>query len=140
MKRLRNIYLFGMAAAFLLAACTASVSEPIEQDGGFGSQIAEENNASTKPGSSEGEASDTLAPTSTQRDYRIITLLPRDAIPAIDNPQYYSVQDANEEYDDQEQVLGVIFDGEARAYSVAKLSRHEIVNDTVGGRPISVTW
>ena len=36
--------------------------------------------------------------------------------------------------------LGVEFNGDARAYSVPLLSSHEIVNDTVGGVKISVTW
>lgn len=72
--------------------------------------------------------------------YEIVTVLPRDAIPAIDNPQFYSVAEANEEYVDQEMVLGVSLEGEQRAYSTTLLNRHEIVNDTVGGHPIAVTW
>ncbi len=31
-------------------------------------------------------------------------------------------------------------DGDARAYSVQLLSRHETVNDVVGGKPVEVTW
>ena len=41
---------------------------------------------------------------------------------------------------DDELVIGVSIDGDHRAYSVPHLSRHEIVNDVVGGRPIAVTW
>jgi ABC-type Fe3+-hydroxamate transport system substrate-binding protein len=73
-------------------------------------------------------------------DYEIITLLPRDAIPAIDNPQFLSAADANEFYDPDELIIGVEFNGDARAYSVPFLSNHEIVNDTVGGVKIAVTW
>jgi hypothetical protein len=39
-----------------------------------------------------------------------------------------------------ELILGVEIEGDARAYSVPLLSRHEIVNDVVGGKPIAVTW
>ena len=42
--------------------------------------------------------------------------------------------------DDDEQVLGVSINGESRAYSIPMLSRHEIVNDVIGGVPIAVTW
>ena len=42
--------------------------------------------------------------------------------------------------DDDEVVIGVEFDGDARAYSVPLLSNHEIVNDTVGGVKLAVTW
>lgn len=78
-----------------------------------------------------------------ERDYsdlEIITLLPQDAIPAIDNPEYYSAEEASQEYFPDELVLGIEFNGEARAYSVGLLSRHEIVNDTVGGIKLAVTW
>jgi hypothetical protein len=70
----------------------------------------------------------------------IITLLPKDAIRSIDNPEFYEVSEADREYADEELVLGVIIDGDARAYSTGLLSGHEIVNDVVGGRPIAVTW
>jgi Protein of unknown function (DUF3179) len=73
-------------------------------------------------------------------DYNIVTVLPRDAIPAIDNPKFVSVQEANERYAEDELILGVEFNGDARAYSIPMLSSHEIVNDTVGGVKIAVTW
>jgi hypothetical protein len=66
--------------------------------------------------------------------------LPRDAIPAIDEPQFLTVAEADAIYDPDELVIGVEFNGEARAYSVPLLSNHEIVNDTVGGVKIAVTW
>ena len=71
----------------------------------------------------------------------IVTLLPFDGIPAIDNPEFFpDIEAANENYNDGELVLGVEIDGDARAYSVPLLSSHEIVNDVVGGKPIAVTW
>jgi len=73
-------------------------------------------------------------------EYELVTLLPRDAIPAIDNPQFLGANEADEFYDPGELILGVAFDGEARAYSLPLLSNHEIVNDTVGGVKIAVTW
>lgn len=73
-------------------------------------------------------------------EYELVTLLPRDAIPAIFDPEFLTAEEANSEYDDNEFVIGVEIDGEARAYSVPYLSRREIVNDTVGGQPIAVTW
>ena len=73
-------------------------------------------------------------------EYTIVTLLPRDAIPAIDNPEFYSSEEADEFYSPDELIIGVEFEGDARAYSVPFLSGHEIVNDTVGGRKIAVTW
>ena len=73
-------------------------------------------------------------------EYEIVTLLPPDAIPAISDPSFVSAEEAGDQYDRDELVLGVEIDGDARAYSVPLLSRHEIVNDVVGGKPIAVTW
>jgi hypothetical protein len=73
-------------------------------------------------------------------DLEIVTLLPPDAIPAFTFPEYYSVKEANQEYVPEEMVIGVEFNGDARAYSVSLLSKHEIVNDTVGGIHLAVTW
>lgn len=79
-------------------------------------------------------------PASKYADLDIVTLLPPDAIPSIDRPQFLSAEDANNFYSPDELVIGVAFDGEARAYSVPFLSSHEIVNDSISGRKIAVTW
>jgi hypothetical protein len=81
----------------------------------------------------------TLTPT-LNPDYRFVRSVDRDAIPAIDNPEFVPAAEADAEYRPDELVIGVEFNGDARAYSVPLLSRHEIVNDTVGRQPIVVTW
>jgi len=92
--------------------------------------------AGTAPSSSPASA----VPPTLARTYEIVTLLPRDAIPAIDDPSFYAAAEADAEYEHDELVLGVILNGESHAYSASHLDRHEIVNDTVGGRKIAVTW
>jgi hypothetical protein len=71
----------------------------------------------------------------------IVTLLPKDVIPAIDvpTPLFVRAQDAKG-VRDGDRVLGVMIGGESRAYPIPFLSWHEIVNDTIGGLPIVVTW
>lgn len=64
---------------------------------------------------------------------------PRDGIPAIDNPKFLSVSNVDF-LGNGAQVVGFIENGEARAYPLRILVWHEIVNDTVGGRPIAVTY
>ena len=39
-----------------------------------------------------------------------------------------------------EPVIGLSMKGESKAYSTYILSAHEIVNDTIGGIPIAITW
>jgi len=68
------------------------------------------------------------------------TLLEVDAIPAIRVPTFVRGDEADQQMQDDEPVLGVVIDGEAHAYSLWQLDHHEIVNDTVGGRSIAATW
>ncbi len=42
--------------------------------------------------------------------------------------------------EENEPVLALDIDGDVRAYPVQILTWHEIVNDTVGGVPVSVTY
>jgi hypothetical protein len=79
-------------------------------------------------------------PQPTERSYEIVELLSPDGIPSIDNPEFYSAEEADAEYDPNEMILGVSINGDTRAYSTSFLDRHEIVNDEVGGRKIAVTW
>ena len=53
-----------------------------------------------------------------------------------------SVREAASELNPNELVLGVEVGGEARAYPINMLSgpNHEVLNDTLGGRPIAATW
>ena len=74
------------------------------------------------------------------REVELVTLLGFDAIPAILDPRNLPASDAELWMERDEQVLGLSINGEHRAYSIKMLSRHEIVNDVVGGVPVAVTW
>ena len=63
----------------------------------------------------------------------------RDGIPAIDHPLFITPEKAGF-LDGGAPVLGLELNGEARAYPVAIMNWHEIVNDQIGGRPVSVTF
>jgi len=63
-----------------------------------------------------------------------------DAIPAINDPVIVDAGRAGARLEDTEQVMLVVLDGQARAYPVRSLIRHEIVNDILGGTPVAVTW
>lgn len=60
----------------------------------------------------------------------------KDCIPAITDPTF-----TKEHYlADGERVLGVEVNGDARAYPLKVMNYHEIVDDTVGGQPLAVTY
>lgn len=64
---------------------------------------------------------------------------PRDGIPAIMAPKFNPAEEAilmEAEYP----VIGVQIGDQARAYPIRILNWHEVVNDTVAGVPIVVTF
>jgi hypothetical protein len=67
-------------------------------------------------------------------------VLERDAVAAVDKPEFYDAASASGEYLDSEAVIGVSINGEHRAYSTAYLEMHEIVNDIIGGQKVVVSW
>ncbi|MBK9123006.1 MAG: DUF3179 domain-containing protein [Chloroflexi bacterium] len=65
---------------------------------------------------------------------------PPDGIPPIDNPQFETIEQASSWLEDRSPVIALEVDGDARAYPLAILTWHEIVNDEVGGVPVAVTF
>ena len=65
---------------------------------------------------------------------------PRDGIPALDSPKFVTAAQADRVLRDSDVVLGVEFQGVAKAYPIRILNWHEIVNDEVGRQPALVTW
>ena len=74
------------------------------------------------------------------RSAPVVPVVPRGLIPAVFDPVHILAADVGEQAGEGTPVIGVSTGGESVAYSVAYLSSREIVNDTVGGTPIVVTW
>lgn len=66
--------------------------------------------------------------------------VPRDGIPPIDQPSFVSVSDASEWVSPREPVIMLVVGDDARAYPLQIMTYHEIVNDVVGGEPVTVTF
>ncbi len=65
---------------------------------------------------------------------------PKDGIPAIDNPAFVSVAEADAWLKPQEPVVFFQLGNDARAYPIQILIWHEIVNDEVNGVPVVITF
>jgi len=63
----------------------------------------------------------------------------RDCIPSIDDPKFVSAADATHVADD-DIVIAIALGNDFRAYPARILDHHEIVNDTIAGEPIAITW
>ena len=65
---------------------------------------------------------------------------PKDGIPAIDEPRFINITDADDWLDPREPVIVVARQRQARAYPLQILLFHEIVNDVFQGQPIAITF
>jgi Protein of unknown function (DUF3179) len=64
---------------------------------------------------------------------------PPDGIPPIDQPKFLAPHEVDF-LDEQEPVMAIEIEGDARAYPLQIMTWHEIVNDEVGGVPVTVTY
>ncbi len=64
---------------------------------------------------------------------------PRDGIPALTRPSMRPVSDVDY-LKPTDRVLALNLGGEARAYPIRILNWHEVVNDTVGGRGVVISY
>ena len=160
----------GLAAAALLAACTGDDDDAMmADDRPATTSEATATATATAAAEATAEATPTATPSPSaeaareaQREFvarrlqtdfpsldvtkatvdlaDIIALLPPDAIPSIDAPQFDTVEDAGAWLAPREPVIAFVYEGDARAYPLHILTWHEIVNDVVGGEPVIVTY
>ena len=64
---------------------------------------------------------------------------PKDGIPALLEPKFVSAEKADF-LGPEDQVIGVILQGQPKAYPIKILNWHEVVNDDAGDTPIAVTF
>jgi hypothetical protein len=133
--------------ALVASACAATADEEVAVD-----SVEPANTASGQPGaaaeavlpfgpSALDDMFATAFPTPLVDPSEIISGgPPPDGIPPIDEPGFVTVAEANAYLTDDEPVVVLEIGGDARAYPVQVLIWHEIVNDTVGGMPVSVTY
>jgi hypothetical protein len=65
--------------------------------------------------------------------------VPKDGIPALLEPHLVAAAEA-EFLTPEDEVIGVRFGSEAKAYPIKILNWHEVVNDTLAGEPFVVTF
>jgi hypothetical protein len=89
----------------------------------------------------------TLEPCLVPRASLIASGMPKDGLPALVSPTIWTLGQADEASAarakflvPEDRVIGVKIGGQARAYPLRLLVWHEVVNDTLGGVPIAVTY
>ena len=120
---LRALVIVAVVALGTAAACSQSEGPP----------------ASVVPEPAASTAGDTIPDQATaQNGSRRFSPLGRGFVP-LDDPAFLAVDEAGF-IDDEELVMGVEWAGEVRAYPVRMLRYHHVINDTVRGEPLLVTY
>ena len=65
----------------------------------------------------------------------------KDGIPAIDRPRFVPASKASGTFlEDENRIIALVVNGKKKAYPIKILNWHEIVNDSIGGRHVVVTF
>ena len=145
---MRTMALF-LVVGFALAACGAVQSaadpEPTDQLPSVDPAASELPANPAQPESTVESASmpavdpDLINPRNYEfESYLPPQLIPLDGIRPVYQPQFVDAADAP--LHDEELVIGVSIEGEAKAYPITVLRFREMVNDELGKLPILVTW
>ena len=144
LSRRRLLATVGAGVTLGVAGCagddgsTTGSSSVAGSSGGTGTpSTATDRNDGSKPPTADGRL---------HLDYDIGTLeesivsggVRKDGIPSIDDPTFADTPPDGLDPDDP--VFGVVRDGEAKAYPQYILVHHEIVNDTIAGDSVAVTY
>jgi len=134
---------FTLAVLLLLTACAPAVNTPVPTN------VPPFPKNSVTPTLSPDESPPARAESEFKTDFSKHSISyseilsggpPKDGIPPLDSPQFVSVSEAEAWLKPIEPVILVQVGEDARAYPIQILIWHEIVNDTVGGEPLIVTF
>jgi hypothetical protein len=162
MSRLTRRHVLAATGATALAGCTGLAASSSDDTPSGGADAGGDGDAGSTPdcGSAVNDGSPTPLSTDVDRSGPIPTVetqlpLPmspsalrdesqsggpaKDGIPSIDEPAFVGADEA-EFLSGVDVVFGVVHDGVVKAYSQRILAQHEIVNDTVAGDPVAVTY
>ena len=90
-------------------------------------------------GVNSGDNGFDLSKTSIPREQILHGGPPRDGIPALTHPKFIRAAEASF-LTPKSRILGVTIAGQSKAYPIDILNHHEIVNDTLAGKNITVTF
>ena len=63
-----------------------------------------------------------------------------DGIPPLEAPRFVTADAAQDWINPRDDLIGVVVNGDARAYPIRIIAWHEMVNDTIGGIPVSLAY
>jgi len=159
MKNEKN-YITLIILLLILAACSSqtgkvNLESPVSTEPPVGttqeSETPEKEKETMTP--SENSSGNVIPPANAQREFstdfsthtvpydEILSGGPgKDGIPSIDSPNFIAIEEADQWLDPREPVILVSINQTVKAYPIQILMWHEIVNDTLGGTPVVVSF
>ncbi len=143
---MRVFFRVGWAAAVLVALLLAACGSPGGEEasrGPGGTELRGSSAASPEdvpPAGAEHEFQTDFAKHGVSYEEILSGGPPKDGIPAIDEPRFVGVGEADAWLEPREPVILLRVANEVRAYPIQIVMWHEIVNDMVGGVPVAVTF
>ena len=86
----------------------------------------------------KGDQHSEVSPTGGKLETDPIPYRAKGSKPSIDKPEFRNAADVP--FPDGLNVIGVVVNGEAKAYPTFILNQHQVVNDWVGGVPVAPSW
>ena len=125
-----------LAFAFILGACVPAVAPPVTVEAVETPAALRE----TTPESTQAEGSELRINVRVDdtNSYNFPQLIPPDGIRPVYDPTFAPASQV--ELQDEELILGVAIQGQAKAYPITVLRHREMVNDELAGIPMLVTW
>lgn len=128
-----------LVAALLLAGCVGDTRPPEPGTPSGASAPAGVDTGEEVPSALDDPAHATFPAPLIDLEHLVSGGPPPDGIPPIDQPAFEPAESVDWLQDD-EPVLSLTVGEETRAYPLQIMTWHEIVNDTVGGEPVAVTY
>jgi len=141
---MKKILLILFTAVIAISCSSGSGNNVSSVDNGNGSNNGDSSNGGNNSGGgssgsgSSGNSTGWLIPIDEVKDGGP----GKDGIPSIDKPLFINVSDVdpNVVLKDVDLVVGIIKNGEVRAYPYPIMNWHEIVNDNIGGSPVTLNY
>ena len=146
------VVVLGLGAILVVSGLISSDVPANAQDGDDQQQPVSAEDATPKeprPGQLEDPGSPPFSTGGWSTDFSITSVpfseilsggVPKDGIPAVDDPKFETIEEARGWLDGLAPVIALEVNGDARAYPLAVLTWHEITNDVVGDVPVAVTF
>jgi len=146
MSRVRapRLAALGTLTVLALAACSSPITTapPADEPAARGLQLeaVEQSDVELTPSALQLSLDDPHLPAPLVDPARVVSGgPPPDGIPPVDEPRFLAAEDVPW-LSEEEPVISLSVGDDHRAYPVQIMVWHEIVNDTVAGRPVSVTY